>query len=62
MPERSPTAQALDPLVRVELLTLLMSCSLSHTHRSFLDSFGVPYTLVLGNHDLEGEEFETDRE
>jgi hypothetical protein len=22
----------------------------------------VPYTLVLGNHDLEGEEFETDRE
>ncbi|KAL6762491.1 Metallo-dependent phosphatase-like protein [Haematococcus lacustris] len=28
--------------------------------RDYLDSFQVPYSLVLGNHDLEGEEFETD--
>ena len=30
--------------------------------KSFIDSFGVPSALVLGNHDLEGEEFETDAE
>lgn len=26
----------------------------------YLSGFGVPYTLVLGNHDLEGDEFEED--
>ncbi|GLC68750.1 hypothetical protein PLESTF_000732800 [Pleodorina starrii] len=30
--------------------------------RQFLDGFGVPYALVTGNHDLEGDEFETDEE
>ena len=28
--------------------------------RSQLDSFGVPYQLILGNHDLEGFDFDTD--
>ncbi|GMH43730.1 hypothetical protein BSKO_11652 [Bryopsis sp. KO-2023] len=28
----------------------------------FVDSFGVPRALVLGNHDLEGAEFDTDQE
>ena len=28
--------------------------------RDFLAGFGLPATLVLGNHDLEGAEFETD--
>ncbi|GLC33772.1 hypothetical protein PLESTB_000113900 [Pleodorina starrii] len=30
--------------------------------RQYLDGFGVPYALVTGNHDLEGDEFETDEE
>ncbi|GAX76356.1 hypothetical protein CEUSTIGMA_g3802.t1 [Chlamydomonas eustigma] len=30
--------------------------------KSFLEGFGIPYVLVLGNHDLEGEEYETDEE
>lgn len=28
--------------------------------KSYLDSFNVPVGLILGNHDLEGDEFETD--
>lgn len=28
--------------------------------REYLDGFGLPTALVLGNHDLEGEEFEAD--
>ncbi|KAL4854283.1 hypothetical protein ACK3TF_004974 [Chlorella vulgaris] len=30
--------------------------------RGYLSGFGVPTTLVTGNHDLEGDEFETDEE
>lgn len=30
--------------------------------RGFLDGFGVPYSLVTGNHDLEADEYETDAE
>lgn len=30
--------------------------------REYLAGFGVPTTLVIGNHDLEGDEFETDEE
>lgn len=30
--------------------------------RQYLDAFGVPRALITGNHDLEGEEFETDEE
>lgn len=30
--------------------------------KSYLDSFNVPVGLILGNHDLEGDEFETDAE
>ncbi|KXZ48613.1 hypothetical protein GPECTOR_26g516 [Gonium pectorale] len=30
--------------------------------RQYLEGFGAPYALVTGNHDLEGEEFETDEE
>ncbi|GFR41890.1 hypothetical protein Agub_g2676, partial [Astrephomene gubernaculifera] len=30
--------------------------------RQYLDGFGVPYSLITGNHDLEGEEFESDEE
>jgi hypothetical protein len=29
--------------------------------RAFVDAFGLPSALVLGNHDLEGEEFATDQ-
>ena len=30
--------------------------------KEFLDGFAIPAALVAGNHDLEGEEFETDEE
>ncbi|EFJ48704.1 hypothetical protein VOLCADRAFT_104564 [Volvox carteri f. nagariensis] len=30
--------------------------------RQYLEGFNVPYALILGNHDLEGDEFETDEE
>ncbi|GIL77319.1 hypothetical protein Vretifemale_6793 [Volvox reticuliferus] len=30
--------------------------------RQYLESFGIPYALITGNHDLEGDEFETDEE
>lgn len=30
--------------------------------KNYLDSFQMPFTTVAGNHDLEGEEFETDEE
>jgi len=33
-----------------------------HVAKAFLDSFGVERKVVLGNHDLEGEEFGTDAE
>ncbi|KAG2491261.1 hypothetical protein HYH03_010467 [Edaphochlamys debaryana] len=28
--------------------------------KDFLDGFGVPYAMITGNHDLEGDEYETD--
>ncbi|KAG2492808.1 hypothetical protein HYH03_008968 [Edaphochlamys debaryana] len=30
--------------------------------KDFVDGFGLPYALIVGNHDLEGEDFETDEE
>ncbi|PNW74215.1 hypothetical protein CHLRE_13g589870v5 [Chlamydomonas reinhardtii] len=30
--------------------------------KRYMDGFGLPYGMILGNHDLEGDEFETDGE
>lgn len=30
--------------------------------REYLSGFGLPHALVLGNHDLEGDEYETDED
>ncbi len=30
--------------------------------RDYMEGFGLPYALVLGNHDLEGDEFDTDQD
>lgn len=30
--------------------------------RDYMEAFGLPYALILGNHDLEGDEFATDQD
>ena len=32
------------------------------TALAFLGGFGAPFSAILGNHDLEGDEFETDEQ
>ena len=54
----------------VSSLLPLRSTSAGHAVRracfetalAFLGGFGSPFGLILGNHDLEGDEFETDEQ